>query len=180
MRQISGFKADLTSKTKILPSAPKKPDYASFSAANMRYCSIPYSQDPTASEPLFPVPHRITVPLSPWKLSWYEWVNRLPFPHIFRNELRRIEWLDIDVAQKGTSQIAQECIVTITIIVEELSLKGREVVDRLACVLQAQGYENVRVELGVYWCSVVDEFPDEYMRELEKLMVGGLTKFLGH
>ncbi|MCJ1437627.1 hypothetical protein MMC27_007014 [Xylographa pallens] len=180
MRQINGSKADLISKTKIPPSVPKKLDYASFSAADMRYCSIPYSPDPKEPEPLFPVRHRITVPSSPWKLSWFEWVNRLPLPHIFRRELRRIEWLDIDVAQKGTSKKAQECLVTITIMVEELNSKGREVVDRLAGVLQAQGHENVRVELAVYWCSVVDEFPDEYMRELEKLMVDGLTEFLGH
>ena len=99
---------------------------------------------------------------------------------MFRQEIRRLECLDIDVARKGTSHQAQECFVTITMIVEELSPVGREVVDRLAGVLQAQGYDDVRVELAVYWYSVVDDFPDEYMRGLEKLMVGGLTQFLGH
>ncbi|MCJ1382854.1 hypothetical protein MMC17_005967 [Xylographa soralifera] len=180
MRDITGSRADLVPQAKIPPSASKELDYANFSAADLRYCSIPYSQDRKQPEALFPVRHPIMTPSSPRPLSWYEWANNLPLPHIFRREIRRIEWLDIDVTRKGTSKKAEECFVTVTIMVEELSPRDREVVDRLAGVLQAQGYNDVRVEVAVYWCSVVDAFPDEYMRGLEKLMVGGLTNFLGH
>ncbi|MCJ1395345.1 hypothetical protein MMC18_008229 [Xylographa bjoerkii] len=151
---------------------------ANFSAADMRYCSIPYSQDPKEPEPLFPIRHPIVGPSTLQALRWYEWVNELPLPHIFRREISRIEWLDIDVARRGISDKPQECFITITIMVEELSPNGGEMVIRLAGVLHSQGYSDVRVELAVYWCSVADEFRDEYMRGLEELLVGSLTESL--
>ncbi|MCJ1402647.1 hypothetical protein MMC11_005867 [Xylographa trunciseda] len=179
-RRTSDSQTEIIPRPKAPPPAPKKADYANFSAADMRYCSIPYSQDSKVPDPLFPIRHRMKALSSAQPLSWHEWVNELPLPHIFRRELGRIEWPDIDVARKGTSKEAQECLITVTIIVEELSAKGRGVVDVLAGVLCAQGYDDVRVELAVYWCSVVDTFPDEYMRGLEQVLAGGLTAFLGH
>ncbi|MCJ1296015.1 hypothetical protein MMC34_007580 [Xylographa carneopallida] len=171
--------ADPTTQTQPAPTAVQEPDDALFSAASLRYCSMPYSPDPLSPEPLFPTRHGILTPSSSHPLRWYEWVNTLPQPHLFRKELARTAWLNIDVARKGTSRDAEECRVTVTLMVEALGPTDREVVDRLAGVLRAQGRGDVRVEVGLYWYSVVDAFPGEYMRGLERLMVGGLTRFLG-
>ncbi|MCJ1287552.1 hypothetical protein MMC26_006904 [Xylographa opegraphella] len=178
MHQVTGSRADPISQLKAAPATVEPPTRHEFSAADLRHCSIPYIHDLEQPEQLFPVRHRMLVPSSVRQLRWYEWVNELPLPHLFRREIGRLEWLDIDVARKGTSWDAWECLVTITIMVEELSPQSREVVDRLTGVLRAQGYGNVRVEVGLYWYSVMDEFPAEHLWGLEELMICGMMAFL--